>query len=66
MYRMPYTFQNCPHYQVAPADFDGWQVQWREEITDGWCDLHGAYYKNKQDAINHAAQLCPGDGTVAF
>lgn len=66
MNRQPYTFSNCPYYRVAPADFDGWQVQWREETTDSWKMLQGAYYKNKQDAISHAASLCPDSGTVAF
>jgi hypothetical protein len=66
MYRQPYTFSNCPYYQVAPADFNGWQVQWREDESSEWVDLHGAYYKNKHDAIDHAARLCISDGTVAF
>ena len=60
MNRLPYSFTNCPHYQVVPSDYNGWQVQWREEITDGWSNLKDGWYKTSQEALDRVNEFCRG------
>jgi hypothetical protein len=47
--RIPYTFLNISYIRVNPAEYNGWQVQIKE--NGHWEDVPNGYFPNAKDAF---------------
>jgi hypothetical protein len=57
--RKPYSYVGIPLVRIVPADYNGWQIQAREnEQSEVWADIPNGWFKTASEALDAAPVLC--------